>query len=294
LAVLRSSAGASTAVAAAGGGGGSGVGGAGSTIEAVTVSAGGGRAGAGAGSGIPHTFVSPSDTSSSFLSEQDLAQRFYLITGIGLLVAWATYSLGLGHDFHTIATRCSLVTRPRWLPGSWISAWQRFLRRWGLYIPLCHAAPIVCILTGVCPHMKCLRLLTALLVSTYNLSDTSLTNSHRDYLASYGAWVFLLCRDVQMEQGAMLGCVVYFLSASGFSKARIGGWKAWSTTKLHQVLRDYANLLLSQGGPLAPKLTRWLMAHDGLMTGPHWLFPNRGATSGGGSSHVNSCQDYGE
>jgi len=187
---------------------------------------------------------------------------FYASAALAMWSVWALLSVGAGcKDVHRRSFSCPLAHRPTRVPRPVL---QALLQSEIAYLSACHVAPACLLLAAFAPDNRGLRLLAALVMSLYNLLESSVTHSHRDYANCYTAWALALLPD-QLAQGVALGSAVHLIAASGFSKLFIGGLNSWlSPSTLSTVLRAYGDKSLTQGGPAFPAINR-------MVRGQPWL-----------------------
>jgi hypothetical protein len=193
----------------------------------------------------------------------DPVSSFYFLAAASQITCWAIMSIADGcRDFHSRGSRYSLATKPTLFPQSiFLTLHLKFL-----YLILCHLTPFVLYVVSVHSNNFYCRLLAALVMSMYCLAETSVTNSHRDYLNMYTCWAILLSKNDEVAAGFALGFCILLISGSGWAKILIGG-KAWAeSSTLVTILESYHSLTLSECGPLLPFLNRIFRRNPFLIT----------------------------
>lgn len=112
------------------------------------------------------------------------ATTFYLTCSLSMLAVWAALSVGGGSDYHRRGLACGLATRPSWLPGRALTA---ILKRPWAYLLVCHSAPLAMLAAGLtgAGESQGVRIMVAVVLSLYNLVESSVTSSHRDFANMY-------------------------------------------------------------------------------------------------------------
>merc|ERR1712216_302651 len=83
-----------------------------------------------------------------------------------------------------------------------------------------------------------LQLAIALSASAYNLAESSVTTSHRDYAMVYICWALALLPD-RFAEGAAFGICIHLLASSGFAKLVVGGREWLHPGTMRSILSTY-------------------------------------------------------
>ena len=166
-----------------------------------------------------------------------------------------------GGDFHRRGLSSVVVTRPSWLPASAVITLQVPT----CYLTLCHGTPLVLGAAAVAADSTLLRLLVAVVVSLYSLSESSATHSHRDYPGLYICWAAVFLPD-HLVQGVALGTCIHFIGSSGMAKVLVGGTSGWTdATTLKTILIEYLARASTADRMLLPSLARFVVRHEALV-----------------------------
>jgi len=184
---------------------------------------------------------------------------FYGLQSASMVFLWLFVWSSGGGDFYRHALECTVALRPTWLPKRCLL----LLHRRAIYLLTCYSVPPLLALAALFPGSRALRCLVALAASLYQLAESSVTMSHRDYLMLYNTWGLALLPDAYAA-GLALGLCVHFIVSSGLAKLYIGGAEWVRPETMRSIMRTYGRLSFSEGGPWSPKLNRLVSDHDSL------------------------------
>lgn len=172
---------------------------------------------------------------------------------------------------HVAARDFPVLTCPSWLPARALL----LLQTPGVFAVLCCGSPPLMLCAAVWPGFALLRLLVAVWLSLYALSESCVTHSHRDHASVYCAWALAML-PAELARGVALGVCVVFIASSGFAKLHVAskpgtsmldGAAAWCAPgTMRTILRQYAGLQLDNFGPLSPTFNAFVRRHDLLLS----------------------------
>jgi len=134
---------------------------------------------------------------------------------------------------------------------------------------LCHGAPLLlgAVACFGLHESQAWRLIAAAILSLYALSESAVTNSHRDFANVYCAWALALLPPGPAPKAAALGICVHFIASSGLAKLRVAGLAAWCRPDtLGGVMKTYGSLSIGDGGPGSAALNRFLVGHPPIVS----------------------------
>lgn len=190
------------------------------------------------------------------------ASFFYGAQAMCLVVLWIIVQVVGCGDFYRHALDHYIGLRPSWLPSQVFM----FLHRRHVYLTASYSMVPIMLAAATFPDWWTFRWLVALVVTAYQLVESSLTFSHRDYLMLYNSWALAVLPD-RYAEGLALGFSVHFIASSGFAKVLIGGRDWASPSTMRNILGTYGKLSVGQGGPWSPRLNRLIVDHDILSAG---------------------------
>jgi hypothetical protein len=191
--------------------------------------------------------------------ESKTCRTFYLFSGVLVFACWGIMSITTGHDFHARCKGYAIATRPTLVPKDML------LRLNPNYCPLmfnalCHGLPVLLVYCAVATPVDAMgagrRIIIATWMSLYQLAESSVTHSHRDFTNMYLAWGFV-ASPIFSKNGdnsfcctfALFACAI-MLAGSGLAKVCIGGLYEWAQPNtLMSILESYGERPRSIEGP---------------------------------------------
>eukprot|EP00928_Gymnodinium_smaydae_P023475 TRINITY_DN19360_c0_g5_i1.p1 TRINITY_DN19360_c0_g5~~TRINITY_DN19360_c0_g5_i1.p1 ORF type:complete len:488 (-),score=36.07 TRINITY_DN19360_c0_g5_i1:199-1662(-) len=190
------------------------------------------------------------------------AATFYGFQAICIAVLWLVVKGAGGSDFFRQTFSFHVALRPSWMPLPVLM----FLHQRSVYLAACYSMVPLMALASALPDWWCPRALVAIAVTIYQLVESSVTFSHRDYLMLYNCWALFLLPD-RYAEGMALGFCVHFIASSGFAKVFIGGRDWVHPITMRSILSTYGEYSLREGGPFSPTINRLIVKHEMLSAG---------------------------
>lgn len=177
-----------------------------------------------------------------------MAEVFYWFQLVICLSWWALLKRVTGKHLYDLQLSAAVLTRPSWCPPQLLLVLHQHRA------PVFIALPLALALAAVWDS-GVTRVVVALTMSVYHLTESSATNRHGEYPTLYITWALCLPGPL-LASSVALGVVVHFLLSSGVAKLLVGG-RAWADPSTMQTYLD-AYRDSQSARPLQPALSRWV------------------------------------
>jgi hypothetical protein len=186
-------------------------------------------------------------------------QLFFLQNAIFVSIWWIFICTTTKRPLYDVFNG-SVVTVPSWLThldknNGILLFLQRHAR------PPCFFAQTISFsLAFSFPHLRWVRLVSAVLYSIYHLVESSITNRHGEYPILYSMWAMCLIPDeyADFRKACVWGIAMNFVFSTGYAKLMVGGgligWSKSSTMKSY--LNCYRQARHRMNRPLSPYINR--------------------------------------
>ncbi|CAD7974908.1 unnamed protein product [Amoebophrya sp. A120] len=238
------------------------------------------------------------------------AAAFYGLQALTLLCLWIAVYAGSGVDFLRLGQKLSnTALKPPWCRKSLFLT----VLSAGVYLPASYSivplmfAQAVYVEPLLAPRVftttpgstraplsamllvAAFRSAIAVVVTIFQLGDSSRTSSHRDYLMLYNCWMLaatgwlnffttgLLTTVLttttrpppawdQLAQAVAFGLCIWYIFSCGVSKVFVAGFRSWAFgDTLLAILDTFSQKSPRGGGPVLGRLTKWLVAQAALV-----------------------------
>ncbi|CAK0876155.1 unnamed protein product [Prorocentrum cordatum] len=182
---------------------------------------------------------------------------WYALQLSAVLLWWALVKRKTGNHLYSLCSS-SVITRPSWLSRHHLLLLVSHKRHIFVALPVALAAGT---LAG---QHALVRLLAALVVSLYHLTESSHTNRHGEYPMLYTSWAMVL--PDSLAHAASMGVAIHFVLSCGIAKCIVGGAKEWVCGgTMSTYLNVYGQSTTSK--PLLRGLNRWLACRASVWIG---------------------------